>query len=145
MTHPNDAQLGHAYEVYHSRWRAVITAQDQALKWLLNINTAGTAGALALASASRETNFALVVALISFSAGMLCLLGYAGIYFYSERRLYGQVSLDHERLKAGEIDYPTFIDLENSRPEHYPICEVLALIGALSCGFGIVAISWVLL
>jgi len=144
MTQLTPSQQQFISESWKSRWKGVLQSQNQALNWLFTTNTGGVAGVLAYA-ASKEGSFCLTLALISFSAGLLCMVGYAACMFYSEERMFHGFKTNLEELYAAKIDWSELIARDNARPSKYKICEVLAWIAAISGGVGIVLFSLVIL
>ena len=131
-------------ESWRNRWDGVLQSQNQALNWLFTMNTGGVAGVLAYA-ASKDGSVWIAFALIAFSAGLMCLIGYAACMYYIEERMFNAFKSDVDRLYAEKIDWRELIARDNARPRKYRGCEVLAWVGAISGGVGIVASSYAML
>jgi hypothetical protein len=124
-------------------WKAfsegVMQAQKQLMTWLFTLHGAGIAGSLSYAT-SRGIRCGLVVSLIAFVAGILCLLAWATLMYYFGAWRFREFKKDVDAVHAGQMTRKDFVEVQNSHPSEYRSCEIMAWISGISALVGLGAL-----
>jgi hypothetical protein len=131
-------------EIWDARWKGVLESQNQALTWVFALNAGGIAGMLAYA-ASRPATWSVKCALALFAIGLLCMVGFSAVMYYSEERAYLGFRADVSDFWLEKIDWAELIRRDGARPIKYYLCEVLAWISAIAGVAGIIFSSYAIL
>jgi hypothetical protein len=124
-------------------WKAfadgVAHAQTQLMTWLFTLQGAGVAGSLGYA-ASRGTPPSLIVSLIAFVFGILCLLMWGTVMYYVGTSRFNQHKGDVAKLEVGKLTRAQFIDNVNARSANIRSCECLAWLSGIAGLIGLISL-----
>lgn len=137
MTEPEN-ESHYISDMWSTKCDGVISAQREGLNWLFTLNIGGVAGMLTYATSADITR-ATLIAFLSFSLGLLVLIVYATIYYYSEERSFRGFKDDVIKFNNSEISFSTLVKNEDDRPDKYYTCEYLAWFSAVLAVVGTIS------